>query len=304
MLRHTVTRLPTMPLRVASRLPRLLPYLDVYPSVLGIPGATTFSRLLSHTRNLVTFTRDGQVISRPVLRAPAVSFSGRISSHRVFVFGTQSLADIKKVKNHYGVTVNDVVVSLVSGGVRHWLARHDELLEDPLLAQIPVSVRTEEQRGTFGNRVSVMIVPIPTDVAEPEDRLHRSAQAMSSAKELHGAIPATTLQDVTTFIPPAVHARASRALTSMYQKRLLRPMQNLVISNVPGPPFRLYTAGAELRAYYPVSVIAHGTGLNATVMSYRDDLNIGLIADRYLMPDLRVVLDGMHQELAALLAHC
>ncbi|HVF78952.1 MAG TPA: wax ester/triacylglycerol synthase domain-containing protein, partial [Solirubrobacteraceae bacterium] len=103
----------------------------------------------------------------------------RVSPHRRFTFGQLSLDDVKAVKNVYGCTVNDVVVSICAGAVRRWLLDHDELPEDPLVAQIPISVRTEEQMGTYGNRIMLMASPLHTEIADPVER--RSARTSRSA---------------------------------------------------------------------------------------------------------------------------
>src|SRR3712207_6342629 len=101
------------------------------------------------------------------MRAPRTSFNGRISPHRRFAFGQLSLDRVKAVKNRYGCTVNDVVVAICAGAVRRWLMEHDELPDEPLVAQIPVSVRTSQQAGTFGNRIVLMSAPLLTDEADP-----------------------------------------------------------------------------------------------------------------------------------------
>jgi WS/DGAT/MGAT family acyltransferase len=294
------------PLRALRSLPTTLPYLDVAPSIFGLPGAESLSRNASRLRNrlLGGEEHDGRVIERPKMRAPRVPFSARISPHRRFVFGSLGLADIKRVKNHFGVTVNDVVVTLCAGAIRAWLIEHEALPGRPLHAQIPVSVRTKEQMGTYGNRVSVMIVPIPTDVSSADGRLASAHESLRAAKERHRALPAQALQDVTNFIPPAINARAARVALQLSANPALRPLFNVVISNVPGPPVPLYLAGAKLEANYPVSVIADGAGLNITVLSYLDRVDIGVIADRDQMPDLQRILDGMEAELDARLAIC
>jgi len=306
MLGRGVAATALQPLRALRSLPTTLPHLDVAPSIFGLPGAESLSRGASRLRNrlLGGEEHDGRVIERPRMRAPRVPFSGRISPHRRFVFGSLRLADLKRVKNHFGVTVNDVVVTLCAGAIRDWLTAHDALPESPLLAQIPVSVRTKEQQGTYGNRVSVMIVPIPTDVAAPDGRLASAHESLRAAKERHRALPAQALQDVANFIPPAINARAARVALQLSANPALRPLFNVVISNVPGPPIPLYLAGAKLEANYPVSVIADGAGLNITVLSYLDSVDIGVLADRDQMPDVQRVLDGMGAELRALLAIC
>ena len=114
---------------------------------------------------------DGQLLERQSLTAPRTSLNGHISPHRRFSFGSVPLADVKAVKDAFGLTVNDVVMAICTGALRRWLIDHDELPEDPLLAMVPVSVRSEGQKGEFGNQVSVMVVPLPTYEPDPRRRL-------------------------------------------------------------------------------------------------------------------------------------
>jgi diacylglycerol O-acyltransferase len=300
MLGRGVVGLPLQPLRMLRAAPGILPHLDVAPSVLGIPGAEGISRALSRMRNLANGTRDGDILERPKMRAPKTTFNGRISPHRRFSFGTLSLPAVKAVKTHFGVTVNDVVVALSTAAIRDWLIAHDELPDEPLLAQIPVSVRTDEERGTYGNKISIMIAPLATDEADPLVRLQRTHEAMKAAKDRHRALPAAALQDITTFIPPAINARAARVAMQMGTRQGMRPLYNVVISNVPGPPIPLYMAGAQLTHNFPVSVITDGAGLNITVLSYLDELDFGIVADRAQMPDLPRLIDSLRSALAEL----
>jgi diacylglycerol O-acyltransferase / wax synthase len=121
-------------------------------------------------------------------------------------------------------------------------------------------------------------------------------------KSRHRALPAELLQDANHFIPPAVFARPAQVSLRVASGRAGRPNWNLVGSNVPGPQFPLYMAGARMVANYPVSVITDGMGLNITVMSYCGSLDFGLVADRDQMPDLRSVLGGLRASLAELQA--
>jgi WS/DGAT/MGAT family acyltransferase len=227
-----------------------------------------------------------------------------VSPHRTFGIGSISLPDVKRVKNHFGAKVNDVVVALVAGALRDHLLQRDELPDEPLLAQIPVSVRTDEERGTFGNQISIMIVPIPTHLDDPAERIAFAHEKLSVAKDRHQALPAKALRDVSTFVPPAVHTRAARVLFELAARQMVRPLFNVIISNVPGPPMDIYSAGARLEALYPLSIITDGTGLNITVMSYRDSIDIGITADREQTPDVQTIVEGMGAELAGLLAMC
>ena len=285
------------PLRVIRGLPSAALHAAEAPAVFSpIPGATTASRLVGRAAGML----GSDVIEHPELRAPRTSFSGRVSPHRRFAFGQLSLDEVKAVKRSFGVTVNDVVVTLCAGAVRRWLVAHDELPDEPLVAQIPVSVRTREQRGTYGNRILLMRAPLFTDEADPVRRLERTHEALLEMKDRHRALPAELLQDANHFIPPAVFSRAARLSFRVASGRAGRPNWNLVISNVPGPQFPLYMAGARLVANYPVSVITDGMGLNITVMSYCGSLDFGLVADRDQMPDVASLLDGLSSSLEEL----
>jgi hypothetical protein len=166
--------------------------------------------------------------------APRTSFNGRISPHRRFTFGQLALDDVKAIKDDYGCTVNDAIMSICAGAVRRWLIEHDELPDQPLVAQVPVSVRSQEQIGTYGNRILLMSAPLFTNVADPVERLHRTHEALGDMKERHQALPATLLQDANHFIPPAVFHRAAQLTFRLSTSSAAHPTWNLVISNVPG----------------------------------------------------------------------
>jgi diacylglycerol O-acyltransferase len=282
MLARGMLGVPRYPLRLLRSIPRALPNVSEVPTLGAIPGMGLAGRLAAQVQRLVG---GGRVIGHLDLVPPRTTFNGRISPHRRYAFGELSLDEVKAVKNTYGCTVNDVVVSICAGAVRRWLLEHDELPDEPLVAQIPVSVRRESQQGTFGNRILLMTAPLFTNEPDPIRRLHRTHEALAEMKERHRALPAELLQDANQFIPPALFSRAAR-LTFGLATGPGRPAWNLVVSNVPGPQFPLYMAGARLEAHYPISVITDGMGLNITVMSYRGKLDFGIVADREQMPDL------------------
>jgi diacylglycerol O-acyltransferase / wax synthase len=283
MLWRGLLGLPRQPLRALRSIPSALPNLTDLPGANAFPVVPTLSRGLSHLRRAVTSEEDPSILEVSSARAPRTSFNGPISSHRRFSFGSVSLDTVKAIKNELGITVNDVVVSLATSAVRKWLIQRDELPADPLVAMVPVSVRSEEERGAFGNRVSVMVVPIPTNEPDPRRRLMRTHELLRGAKERHNALPASLLTDATSFIPPAVAALAARVTVDILGRT--RPPINLVISNVPGPRTPLYCAGAQLQANYPVSAVLDGVGLNITVLSYRDHIDFGIVADRDQVDD-------------------
>jgi diacylglycerol O-acyltransferase len=298
MLTRGLVGVPRYPLRILRSLPRALPNLDESPVFAGIPGTGLVAKAADRLSRMVS-SRESGVLAHTQFKAPKTCFNGRISPHRRFAFGQLDLDEVKQVKNKHGVTVNDVVVSVCAGAVRSWLVDHDELPVDPLVVQVPVSVRTDEQMGTFGNRIMLMSAPLFTNEPDPLRRLEKTHDALLAMKEHHKALPAELLQDTNHFIPPAVFARAARATFAISTGRG-RPTWNLVVSNVPGPQFPLYCAGAELVANYPVSVITHGMGLNITVMSYRGHMDFGIVGDREQMADLWSMLDRLQEALEEL----
>jgi WS/DGAT/MGAT family acyltransferase len=296
MLGRGLLGVPRYPLRALRSLPRALPNMTETGALGNLPGAGMVSGVADRVQRTITRT---PALPRPSFDAPRTSFNGRVSPHRRFAFGEMGLKEVKDVKSLYDVTVNDVVVSIAAGAVRRWLIEHDELPDTPLVAQIPVSVRTGDQVGTYGNRILLMSVPFHTDIEDPIERLQTTHDSLADMKERHKALPAELLQDANHFIPPAVFHRAAQ-LTFRLSTGVGRPAWNLVVSNVPGPQLPLYLAGARLVANYPVSVITDGMGLNITVMSYNGKMDYGIVADRDQMPDVDRLMDWLQDELDAL----
>ena len=298
MLGRGVSGIPRQPLRALRALPKTLPALTEVPGANAFPVVPALSKGLSKLRGLAGAPADPAILEITSARAPKTSFNGRISPHRRFAFGSLSLDTVKDIKNELGITVNDVVVTLCASAVRRWLLDRDELPRTPLIAMIPVSVRAPHETRAFGNRISAMIVPIPTDVAHPRDRLIRAHELLRGAKANHAALPASLLTDATSFIPPAVAALAARTAIDLLSRT--RPPLNLVISNVPGPRESLFCAGARLESMFPVSVVVDGVGLNMTVMSYRDHLDFGIVTDQGQIPDAWPFIDHLHTALEEL----
>jgi WS/DGAT/MGAT family acyltransferase len=238
--------------------------------------------------------------SSPRVMAPRTPFNASITAHRTLALRSTRLAAIKDIKNALGATVNDVVMAACAGGLRAYLLDHDALPDEPLIAMVPVSVRTGQEAERWTNRVSGLLASIPTDEADPLERVRRMHESMDNAKDLFQAIPAEELTDFAQFPPPAVFARAIRmAVRFRLGDRLGSPI-NLVISNVPGPREPLYIAGARLLHYYPVSTIVEGQGLNITVQSYLDTLDFGLVGCRELVPDIDHLADLVVKDLEEL----
>ncbi len=233
--------------------------------------------------------------------APRTSFNRTVSAHRRWAFASLSLDELKAVKNATGVTLNDVVLTVCASALRRWLLDHDELPADPLLAMVPVSVRTDAASTAAGNEVSMVIVPIPTHLETPAERLAAAHQAMAEAKEEHRLLPVHLVQDLSRFSTPLATELVARTLSGLRVADHLNPPFNVTISNVPGPRQELYYAGARVVANYPVSIVGDGVGLNITVQSYLDRLDVGLMACRELVPDVWILVDHLREALRELL---
>ncbi len=229
--------------------------------------------------------------------APRTSFNGALTPRRSYAFTSLDLPTVKAVKAAAGSTVNDVVLALCSGALRRYLDQRGEEVDSSLVAMVPVSVRTEDEKDAMGNKVSMMLCTLASDLDDPTARLDAIHECMSEAKEQQKLIGADTLQEWAEFAAPAVVGRAARLYSRMRLADRHRPLFNVTISNVPGPPFPLYSAGARLVANYPVGPIIDGTGLNMTVMSYLDQLDFGLLACPDVLDDVWVVAEGLHRAL-------
>ena len=218
--------------------------------------------------------------------APRTPFNAAITPHRSVAVTRLNLDDVKAAKLAFGCTVNDVVLALCGGALRRYLDRLGELPEKPLIAVVPISVRAEEKKTEGSNAVSAMFTTLATDIAEPGARIAAIHETTMGAKEEHKAIGADLLTNWAEFAAPAVFTRASRLYTSMKLADRHRPIHNVIVSNVPGPPFPLFLAGARLVMLCPLGPVMEGAGLNITVLSYLDSIDVGLIACRELIPDL------------------
>lgn len=266
------------------------------PGILGVMAASLPGR-----RSRVG-GEDGALLSGRGLRAPSTPFNRAVGPHRRVALRTVPFDAVRAVKAASGLTVNDVVLAMCAGALRRWLELHAALPGEPLVAAVPVSVRDPQapvDGDVPGNKVSLMLAGLPTQLADPLDRLQAVHEATLRAKLQHEALPADLLADVYAFTMPALVGLATRANARL---RLLERAKlfNLFISNVPGPQVPLYVGGHVLLASYPVSAITDGQGLNITVVSYGGGLHLGLISDRELISDLDVLADYLAEELELL----
>ncbi len=236
----------------------------------------------------------------PLSPAPPTPFNRAVSPHRRFAMRSTALGNIKALKDATGCTVNDIVMTVCAGALREYLLRHDALPEAPLRAMVPVSIRTGQEEDPWTNRVGGIIADLPTNCADPLDRLRKCHEAMQEAKLQMDVLPAEDIAELAQVAPPLAATAAMRLQSRLRLADRVNLPMNVVISNVPGPRNALYFAGAKMTNYIPVSTIADDMGLNITVHSYLDRLDFGLIADRELVPDLWDLVDLHIDEIAVL----
>src|SRR6188472_3985507 len=214
------------------------------------------------------------------MSAPDTVFNVEIGPHRRFQMTQTDLADLKRVKNAHGGTVNDVILSIVAGGIGRYLrARGHDTEGLELRAMVPVSVRAEEEHGALGNRISAMMAPLPVWSEDPVERLRLVSETMGDLKGSGQAVGAEILTKITDFAPPTIASQAAR----------LQPAQrffNLVVTNVPGPQFPLYLLGRKMESIFPMVPLARRQALCIGIMSYDGTINFGLIGDYDAMADL------------------
>ncbi len=291
----------TQPFEVIRTLPKALPHLADLPGAGFVPGAQVVSDVADSVLKLATSGAQGRQVGRRTISTPPTPLNGSITAHRRFAYGSLPLEEIKAVKNAFAMTVNDVVMALCTSALRSWLLDHDGLPDVPIVVAVPVSIRTDDQSGSNGNQVSVMLAEMPTHVADVEERLTGVQLGMADAKEQFEAVPASILQDMSSVIPTALSGLAARAIFSMVTVGAF-PF-NLFISNVPGPQLPLYVGGARVLGIYPASAITDLTGaLNITLFSYDGALDFGLIACRELVPDVWNLIGYLRAALDELLA--
>ncbi|HNH87491.1 MAG TPA: WS/DGAT domain-containing protein, partial [Solirubrobacterales bacterium] len=190
----------------------------------------------------------------------------------------------------------DVVLAVAAGSIRKWLVKRGVDTDGlELRAMVPVSVRSDDERGQLGNKLATMRAPLPVYEADPVARLEIVSAAMDGLKQSKQALGAEVIARLNDFAPPTLLAQAAR-LT--FSTRLF----NLLVTNVPGPQIPLYVLGRKLDRPYPVAFLAKNHGLAVGVMSYAGQVNIGLIGDFDAMPDIGQVRRGLNESLAELLA--
>jgi WS/DGAT/MGAT family acyltransferase len=222
----------------------------------------------------------GETLGIAARPASATPINLPIGPHRRYDWLTLDLGDIKTVKNRLGGTVNDIVLATVAGALRTFLeSRRVNVDVLDLRASIPVSIRTDEQRGTLGNQIALWITELPVAERDPRRRLDKVRANTARLKESRQTLGAQVLAAVSEWTSTTLLSLAVRLSTRS------RPF-NLVVTNVPGPQIPLYLLGAELRECYPMLALLPNQALGVALFSYAGRLCWGFIADWDLIPDL------------------
>lgn len=235
-----------------------------------------------------------EIVSAFADPAPDVPLNQPIGPHRRYIWARSDLSTFKRIKDTFGGTVNDVVLAVVTGALREWLhnrAIRTEGLE--LRALVPVSIRSEDERGNLGNRIALMRGPLPVYVEDPVRRLRTITQAMEGLKRSKQALGAEVISRFNDFAPPTLLAQASRI---NFSTRLF----NMIVTNVPGPQIPLYVLGRELEEVFPIAFLPENHTLAVAIMSYNGKVGFGLLADYDSMEDIEVLADGLNASLAEL----
>ncbi|HEX4735905.1 MAG TPA: wax ester/triacylglycerol synthase family O-acyltransferase [Thermoleophilaceae bacterium] len=253
-----------------------------------------------HPEKTVTRVREaaegiGEVAWAGMNPAPETPLNVPIGSHRRIVWIETELEHFKAIKNSLGGTVNDVVLAVVSGALARWLRTRGVRTEGlELRAQVPVSIRSEDEHDRLGNRIAALRAPLPVYARDPVERLRIVRESMQGVKESKQALAAQMITGLEDFAPPTILSMAAR---THWSPRLF----NMIVTNVPGPQFPIYLQGRELQELVPVAFLPENFALTIAAMSYNGKLEFSLLGDYDAMPDIDLVGDYVAEALEELL---
>ena len=256
-------------------------------SALGSPRAVA-ERAVETTQGLLTMSG--------ILRAPrASSLNGPIGPHRRWDWARSQLSDVKRIRNAFGGTVNDVVLTVIAGGFRELLISRGERTDRVVRSLVPVSVRSAEERGDYNNRVSAMFAELPVGIEDPVERLASVRRQMERLKGSHEAVAGDVLVGLSGFAPAMLLALGLRTATHVPQRNV-----NTVTTNVPGPQRPLYAAGRRMLECLPYVPLGGHVRVGVAIFSYDGGLSFGVTGDYDRAPDIGVLCRGIERSTAAL----
>ena len=236
-------------------------------------------------------------------KVPRTRFNGQVSGHRVVEGVAFDLEDIKKIRQRVpGVTVNDVILAVVGGGLRKYLKSKDELPVDSMIAMAPVSVREKDEKNALGNQVSALSIPLGSHIADPLARLHFTHESAMNSKAMSKAVGAREMSEASKLAPAMISGVSTRLYSRLGLANRLSPMFNTVVTNVPGPRVPLYMAGAKLVSSYGLGPVMDSMGLFHAVTSYCGEICISITACRDMLPDPSFYAECLQDSFDELLA--
>jgi diacylglycerol O-acyltransferase / wax synthase len=289
---------------------------DPPPSALAGAAQGLGHLLLSPARTAryaMQLTRQAAVVGRHALAGTTAglpfftaksALNGALTLRRHPAFASVPLADVRRVKEAFGVKVNDVVLAMVGDAVRTWLDGQGALPGRSLVAEMPLSVRTADTQHDVGTRVANAFVSLATDVDDPVDRLlavHRSSKDAKALQRDLAAHKSIAFSDVP---PPALLGAGLKALAQSGIESRLPPIYSLTLSSVHGPPFDFYMAGAKVVGLYPMGPLLFGSGLNVTALTLGDRIDFGVVACPDVVPDPWSISERLSGALADLVVRC
>lgn len=231
--------------------------------------------------------------------APRLSFNRALTARRSVSLAHVPIDEVKRIKAASGATVNDVMVALVTGGLRNYLAKRNELPDRSLVAAVPVSER-EGEHGLVGNRLGIMLYSLPTHLDDAAERLAFVQQSARDAKTAYEEMGPGVLDSVADLVPQPLVSTAIRAMSALGLANVTPPVANISLSNIRGPDFPLWAAGVKMTDLFPFGPVIEGVGMSVTVASYCDRIDIGFLTCPDLVPELGDLVDGVMNELDAL----
>ncbi|WP_154813729.1 WS/DGAT/MGAT family O-acyltransferase [Hellea balneolensis] len=223
---------------------------------------------------------------KALMQAPKTRFNGTVSPHRMFDARSFKLKDIKRIRAlAAGSKLNDAMLSIVGGAMRKYLEHYNELPDTSVTTMAPISVRDESEKNTMGNQVAAMFVPLGSHIPLAQERMKYVTEETVKAKTFTSALGARQMAEMAKLAPAPVMNLGAMMSTRLKLADYMKPFINTVVTNVPGPPVPIYSAGAKLIGLHGMLCLVDGVKLGHVVHSYVDDVTVAFTACRSAIPD-------------------
>jgi diacylglycerol O-acyltransferase / wax synthase len=272
-----------------------------------LAGIAEFANGLSKLKTSDTALQAAKkLLPKGIKLGPRTPLNVAVSGTRAFMTARIPLTEAKALAKHFEVKLNDVILATCAGALRRYFATTPATLKKSMVCAVPVSLR-EAGDTSQNNQVSMMLIDLATNIADPVKRIQAIHKASMSSKTTAGVMKGV-MSSATSDLPTLGIPWLMSVITPLYKTAVatnrIPVVANVVVSNVPGPPVPLYLAGAKMLEYYPVSIVTHGLALNITIHSYAGQMDYGLIAAKKEVPKLAKMVKAMHEahhELMALI---